>query len=151
MQYIDPKQMERVPDASPPFDLDRDWIVIVGQGPHSPESDLDRRKGYPCPTCGFRKDERIVRRRAIVQDGVMIAKERRGLVVCSDCCQGSLDGYVRYPGLGVNEAPDVEWLKQYEEEEAKRGPEPTKYVAVGMRERVLTRREKRAGKGRVKV
>ncbi len=146
MQYIDPKQMERVPDASPPFDLDRDWIVIVGQGPHSPESDLDRRKGYPCPTCGFRKDERIVRRRAIVQDGVTITKERRGQVVCSDCCQGSLDDLVEYPGLDVDKAPDTEWMKQYAEEMSQKVAEPTKYTTAGVRERVLTRREKRASK-----
>ena len=144
VQYIDPKQMERIPDDSPPYDPELDWVIIFGQEPHLPGSENARNWGKPCPSCGFRTTEPIVRKRAIVQDGVTIANQRRGLVVCADCCRGSLDGHVEYPGLGIDAAPDEEWMKRYKAEMEEKATEPTKYTADGMQERVLTRREKRA-------
>lgn len=150
MRYLDPKQMERIPDSTSRYDPDTDWITILGIQPHLPSSSHDRAMGEPCPSCGFKSSEPIVRKRAIVQDGVTIANARRGLVLCTDCCQASLDSRVSYPGLPVGTTIDKDYKTDADEAAERAATEdlatPTRYEGGGMQRRVLTRREKREAK-----
>lgn len=150
LYIVEPRILDLIADDRQSYDPDVDWITIIGAQPHSPNAQHARDMGDPCPSCGFRLNELIVRKRAIAQDGVTIAKSRRGLVVCVDCCQASLDDRVSYPGLPVGAAMDIHYKTDDDEarEAAKLNDlaEPTKYEGEAMRRRVLTRREKREAK-----
>lgn len=149
--YVDPDRLAKRPKRWE-FDPETDWIVLDGFDLQLPDNQDRVERGLPCLTCGCRKDDPLVRRHEVADDfGRKITGQRRGRVVCSDCCKASMDGLTCYPGLGVDAAPDQDWLKQYENDKSEVAAEPTKYTADGMQERVLTRREKRANKKGVKA
>jgi len=94
MEYVDPRVLDKVAAPGIRFDPDEDFLILVGIVPHTPEI----YDGERCQSCGYLRGDRIAR-----------STTRRGRVVCSNCCRGSLDGLVNYPGLKVDERPNEDW------------------------------------------
>jgi len=141
MIYCDPHLLDKLPDPRPSPDPDIDWIVITGIRPHSPSSPERLKLGEPCPTCGFRLSEDIVRRRAVLDDyGRTLAPSRRGRVVCSDDCRASLDGLSAYWGLPVGSAMNPDWREEESEKPTVTVYQPKGLAGGrGMKERVKGR------------
>mgnify|MGYP006921435222 CR=1 FL=1 len=95
MEYVDPRVLDRIPGPGIRFDPDTDHLILVGVVPHTPGIYDEGR----CETCGYLEGDRIAR-----------SKTRRGRVICSNCCRGSLDGMVSYPGLNVGERLNEDWV-----------------------------------------
>jgi len=101
--------LDKLPAPPERYDPDEDELILTGCVPHTPAVyDSDDR----CEACGFVRGDRISR-----------SRRRIGRVVCSDCCRGSLDGRVRYPGLHVDERVNEEYIREYS---ADLGLEPDK-------------------------
>ena len=100
METRDPFSLDKLPGPPERHDWDDDYLILTGCVPHTPAM-YDADDGR-CQTCGFVAGDRITRSRT-----------RIGRVVCSNCCRGSGDGTVRYPGLRVDERPNEEYLREY--------------------------------------